>query len=331
MKIFEFVIDQEAAFAYWAQFLIDWGGYYSKKEADFYKNLGNPWGEKEGLSLQSLDSLLRQKGVGYLFLWDRYEGKEIKEEKILDAWQEIRKNLYPKFLDVWQKEESQILNWVSVLENREEGEIKKFLSKASDFFVSDEIVSSNAFTVKLMLHWDKNFPVGHSKKEYPSLLILSLSHLDVSFASRAWEVLLHEAIHHYEYKSSISSQLLRASYEKYILNSRDINREDIQNVNWKYLMLEPIVHTFANRRHYSYLGKYFSKNFSEDQSVQATEKNLDYIRNKNNFGLQIREVCERLLPHTEQYINEGKRIDANYTDSVAKIWLAVWNLYHGSK
>jgi len=343
MLKFTFVVDKEACFAYWAQGLIHWSHYFEKQEFRFYRKKGEPWTDKEERALAELNGILIRKDKGFLWLWQRYSGEKLSNISEIKKWNDIKAALENQFTKVWQNEERLLDLWSSELQRCiSKFTFSDFLSRLGHFFGISKLKSEN-IEIKLLPYSDLNFPAGHVKKEFPNLILLNISNLKREYANRALEVLLHEITHLFEYQSPFSSELLKKSYKKIIAPRLPITRRMLQNIfaafgvlkiktpsdpSWRSLMVEAVLGSIANRRHYSYAGINLFGRFSENDRISRTEGTIDYLKNYNNYGLQIREVAELLVPLTKDYLDSRKRINTEYCDYVAHNWLKIWNQYH---
>lgn len=343
MLRFTFVVDKEACFAYWVQGLIRWGPYFEKQEFKFYREKGVPWTDAEERALTELRDILIKKERGFLWLWQRYAGERVKDALEAGKWKEIESVLGNKFEKVWQSETLLLRKWPTRLSRRlSQVSCSDFFGRVGSFFGITKL-KSESISVKLLLYSDPNFPAGHAKMEFPSLLLLNLSNLGTEHIDSALEVLMHEATHLFEYQSSVADGLLTASYKKIIRPELPQVWTGIQKIlsavgvlktrnsvhpNWKHLLVEAVLGSIANRRHYSYAGMSLFNRFSENNRVYRTEGSIDYLKNRNNYDLQIREVRESLVSLTKDYLDNHRRIDTEYCDFVAQRWLEVWDRYH---
>ena len=343
MLRFTFVVDKEACFVYWVQGLISWGPYFEKQEFKFYREKGAPWTDAEERALADLRGILTKKDKGFLWLWQRYAGEEFGNIAEARKWEEIKSALENKFEKVWQSETLLLRKWPTRLSRRLlRVSCSDLFGRVGSFFGITKLKSEN-ISVKLLLYSDPNLPAGHAKREFPSLLLLNLSNLGTEHIDNALEVLIHEATHLFEYQSSVADGLLTASYKKIIKPRLPQVWTGIQKIlsvagvlktrnsvqpSWKHLMVEAVLGSIANRRHYSYAGINLFHRFSENNRVYRTEGSIDYLKNRNNYNLQIREVRESLVVLTKDYLDNHRRIDAEYCNFVAQRWLKVWDLYH---
>lgn len=321
MVRFNFIVDKQACFVYWAQSLIRWGWYFEEKEADFYKKQAEPFSKEEARALERLRVILEKDGNGFLWLWKRYQGETIKNHSEREEWEEIKRKLTGKFEAVWNREHPLLESWQKKLSAFPTKRMEEFLSRVSLFLAVEE--KRRNIDVKLCFHWDRALATGHTKKEFPTLIILNLSNVETGNLKNVIAVLVHEAVHILENSSQVE-KLLKTSYARII----EPRRFKLDGPKWKYLFTESLITAIADRRGFSVA---FNFLFGDSEKSDEEGFNVDVVRNKTNYGFQIREVAYRLRRIVARYFDERKEIDEHLCDAVAREWLEIARKYQFEK
>ncbi|WP_298413625.1 hypothetical protein, partial [Hydrotalea sp.] len=116
------------------------------------------------------------------------------------------------------------------------------------------------------------------------------------------------------YQSPIFRDALKQAYEN-IIKPEDIYTD----WKWKYLMTEAVIHSIASKRYNTYFGRMIMK---DEKMIEGDILlNLNMEKYGKSHGALIRVVAGRIEPLTTRYLNEGKKIDQEYCDEVARTWV----------
>lgn len=339
MLNYNFRINKDICFLFWAQSLINWRWNFDKLEYQYYFSFFESWTNEELNSLNELKIILQGKDVQFLLL---IEQQKVNKD-ILNRWQNIKNILTEKFNIIWEKELPKLQSLQATLQthsfNSSDDLLIKMPKVANFFNVDLEIF--NSITVQLVLYYSKNLVAGHAHKSFSDLIILKTSNLEHRYSDEAINVLLHETVHLIKNKSPQSNILLKNSYFKirfklfykriislFYLLIKSIKHLAIKEIkegtkkimkfpSWSYFFTESVITSIAAGS--GKINTYFRPNI-----LQKIEK-FDYLKNVHNYTAQNRAVALRLVPLTIYYLDNNKIIDQNYCDEVAKIWLEIYN------
>lgn len=319
MVKYDFQLDKNVCFAYWAQSLIQWVWYFDSKERDYYAVLYGSLTDAEQNALQELKTFLQQKHTGFLWLWQRYSGAPLQEAEEIALWKRIYDALGAKFEIVWRNEAPKLAAWQKTLQEYSFSDVEKVLAKVERFFAVDALVPTKV-TVKLLFHYDQKFPGGHTKKEFPNLILLNVSNVDIRHLNLVISVLAHEAIHPIVNRSPLAEELQRQAYLKIAKRWDFEYKASFERPSWRHLFFEAVITSIAAPRNdKSYLNQLlFSRPALSDEERPAR---FIHQRNATNVWRQIQAVAEELAPLTQKYLDNELRIDQGYCDAVAAAWL----------
>lgn len=322
MITYKFEIDKDACFVYFVQSLFKWSWYFDVKEVNYYlTEIKEQPTEKERKAIEKLKKILQKETNGYLWLWDRYSGKEIVNEEEAAQWQFVQEVFRDKFEALWQKESLKLAAWKNILQNYQFEKLNhEIFSKTACFFGVD-VNLFKTVTVKLFFYHNPERPDGHVKKEYDNLIILNISNVSQNNIQEVISTLAHETIHLFDYASE-KSELLKNSYIEII---KPLKLEQ-KNPSWHHLFRESVIAGIAGSL---FSGNYLNqKLFSQPRGGKEEYKLFDYQRNKENYGGQIKAVASCSAEITAEYLNAGREMDEKYCNEVAITWL---NLRIGKK
>lgn len=314
---YNFIVDKETCFAYWAQSLIQWGWYFEKKEADYYRNLSEPFTDKEKESLELLKSILQKDENQFLWLWNRYVGKKIDNPEEFKDWETIRLTLSNKFEIIWPKEKQGLQRWQKILNKYSFQFLSAPYKKIYKFFKVSTPKNKQIIDVRLCFYWGKEFPTAHVQRNFKDLILLNISNTKPGKIERerVIGILAHETIHKIEYASSLSPVLLKNSYKR-IIKPKHIG---IKGIKWKHLLTETVIASIASLRFNTYIGRILVGDSKRQESDKIVE--FDFKKNREKYGFLIRVVASRIEELTAKYLNNNKTIDQNYCDAIASAWL----------
>lgn len=297
---YNFQINKERCFAYWIQAMTKWNWYFDEKEFKYYKNIAGNFDYKENELLEKFKKqiLKREPDGGYLWLWDRYSGKQIVNSEDQKLWVLLEKQFSKKFNVIWEKESYKLLKWKEMLKDYDFNKRNNFFVKIEKFFGK---TLNQTINVELCLEYNKNSPSGHVKKEFDNLILLNISNLKDELIDKIINTLVHETSHLLDYSSG-KEELLKKSYLK-IINLKGIKQK---KPSWKHLITESIITSIAG------------VDFSDDEE---NLKKFDYENNKNNYSYQIKSVAYRLRDLIKDYLDNNKEMDQSFADAVVKTWL----------
>ena len=317
---FNFIIDKETCFTYWVQAMTPWIWSHHNDHIKYYKSiLGSPT-EAERAILIELTTFLQDhpdiQDRGYIWLWKRYRGDPITDEEEYKFWERVQKVLKNKFEIIWLKEEPLLKAWQEKLTQYPFEEIEFALQNVASFFSLpiDQNKKPNIIEVKLVNKWDIKFASGQAKREFPSLIMLAVSNVQLEYIIRVVGTLTHEATHLLEYKSLIPHKLFLASHKKIIAPfGLKINlNPKIKGPAWRSLITESIISSIA-------------KGYSMDGYLRKT---LSCLRTNapivyptlTGYYLRIQKAAIKILPITTDYLSQNKVLDQKYADQVTLIW-----------
>jgi hypothetical protein len=318
---YDFQIDKEACFAYWAQSLVKWVWYFDVVEAEHYIQKSGVLSAPEKEALESLKNLLQKENNGYLWLWDRYAGKKIVNIEEQTIWNEIGNALAERFEQIWIEELPKLERWQKNLRELNAEKLEMFLTRTANFFG----VNANAercVAVKLLLRHRTDLPSGHVKQEFGDLVVLNISSVGIDRLDPVISTLVHETVHLFEYEYRIQSgrtgfDLLSESYSRIIKPHNLVQSAP----SWRHLFVESIVTSMADAfsecHYWHYLN--LADRAALLQKCRLTE--FIYKPDEKKYSYQIRAVAARILPTTVAYLDKGDRIDAAYCDFAVQAWL----------
>lgn len=317
MLRYEFAVDKNACFTYWAQSLVKWGWYFEQREYELYQKTATPLTSEERRALEQLKTLLTKEGNHFLWLWKKYDGLSVGNTQENEQWESIQSTLWPRFEELWKTELPLLEGW------RERLKSFSFSSLTSPFqevvrFFDAQFAIDPPRTVKLLFHFNPDTVAGHGKKEFPNLLILNVSHARPEIENRVINVLLHETMHLVEYQSSLTTSLLQKSYQSVI----EPHAIKLAGYKWKHLLTETIISSIASMRLNNYFGRIIEKN--PKAIADDVVNGFDLDRNKTNYEFLIRVLAGRIEELTAHYLREKKKIDKTFTDSVAHEWVQLF-------
>ncbi len=310
---YKFTINKEVNFTYWLQASTDWIWYFNPKESEFYQSLTGEFNDQENQELKKFARFLRPPKIysiipdfrkrGYVWLWNRYAEMPIKNYRQEKYWRQVKLIFTPKFDILWSKHHPHLEFWRKKLEKQDFSSVNQIIKRAEIFFGSK---FEEEIKIQLCLSYDKNPCSGHVKRGYKNLIILNISNFDHKNIYKVFDTLTHETIHLVFYDSN-KNDLLNQAY-KNIIKPIGISQK---NPSWKHLFIESIVTSMAGKN-FSYFNQYLNNkgvNLSSAPVWGATTNQ------------QIIKVAYELRDITNRYLEEGREMDQNYADNMAKIWL----------
>ena len=339
MIVYTFTIDKDTCFAYWAQSLIQWIWYSKSKDYEHYARTLGPFTMREKNALKRLKKLLQREDAGFLWLWNRYVGNEITDQKELLIWQHIQDTLKDKFEMVWREELPKLEIWRRDLNVYSFQELNAIFVGVAHFF--DENTERNRnIIVKLLINDDEKSLHGHVKREFNNCIVLALSSLERRYRDMAISTLAHETIHLIEYASPLSNALFKDSYQRIhrpalrgnlfssvMKSMMEIFRRLLPSLllmrgpKLHHLFIEAIITSMAGS---SLIIAYVNQKVFHKPSVlpEGALQMVDYRKkDKKNYSTQIKIVASRLVDLTKEYLNNDKKMDKTYSDAVVRAWL----------
>ncbi|MCK4387004.1 MAG: hypothetical protein KAV41_02905 [Candidatus Pacebacteria bacterium] len=307
MFLYKFEIDKDTCFAYWAQSLIQWNWYFNQKERDKWTCFVGELNKKENDALNFLKEVLEKEDNAYLWLWGRYSGKSLENLEEKEKWEKIKKHLRCKFEIIWQSEYPKLLIWKNKLEDYNFQNLKKDFEKINNFF---GVKNGNEITVKLLFGFGKKAG-GNAKKEFPNLLLLTLSGVDILDINSVIKILLHENIHLIEHNSD-KDILFKKSYQNILAPTKMKQSKP----SWRHLIIETAVSSIVGRE-VGYLdAKIGLENLSQNK-MPIDDKSKSRVW---QYDQKIKTVSAKLSQLTVEYLKNNKEMDENYSNQVARLW-----------
>lgn len=310
MKLeFNFIIDKEANFIYWAQLLLGkWSWYFEKDNSKIFSEEVGILSKEEQEGLEKLRLILEKKNNQYRWLWQRYRHDQFDDINENDDYLFIENVLKKKFELLWQKEYPLLAQQKEELQQYDYNKLAPVLENIAVFLGADENVINSTISTDVKLLISGNFPTGAIKNEFGDLIILNVSRVPKEKISRIVGVLIHEATHLIEKRSQIITD---------ILNEIDINIEVKDGYSYKYLVSETILKSIVSHRANTYMGKFLD--FSAEEKIVDEDLSYKLPLREYGYGFLIRLAANRLLPETTSYIEAGKKLDRPYINKVINI------------
>jgi hypothetical protein len=181
--------------------------------------------------------------------------------------------------------------------------INHIIEQAENFFGSK---LKEEIKVQLCLSHHKNHCGGHVKRGYEKLIILNLSRLDHKNICKVFDTLTHETIHLVSHSSNKDNLLKQA--HRNIIKPVGISQK---NPGWKHLFIESVITSMAGKS-FSCFGEYLNNEEADSGLIPIWGETINQ---------QINKVAYELRDITWQYLKEGRKMDQDYADNMAKIWL----------
>jgi hypothetical protein len=322
---YEFKIDEEACFAYWAQSLVQWIWLSENRVKKYYEDHYGLLTKEEDCALKNLKNLLQQKDAGFLWLWKRYADLEIKNQEEHSLWLRVQEVLRERFERIWEDEYDKLEAWQKEFNDYSFKKIDNIFIDIAHFFDFD-VAKNEKVTVKLLLNHNKNTLAGHAKKEFSDFILLSLSSLDKKYFNMALCVLIHETTHLLEYTSSLSETLLKESYENILKPVLATLPPTHNGPAWHSLFREAMISSMADSS--ATINAYVNqKLFRQQGEVPKNVKDLlmlfEYQKEHKRYRARVKTAAAQLAPLTKKYLDNHQKMDSAYSDAVARAWLAV--------
>lgn len=316
MLKYEFNINKEASFVYWAQSLIKWGPYFERGANEYYLRRIGALNQKQEKSLSVLKSFLEKKENGFLWLWGKYTDKKDDFAESTEVLNNLRDSFADTFDLLWAKEEQGLKTWKGVLESQNFQNVSYLMGKVKHFLKSDKN-PDDVFTIQLLVHWDR-LPSGHANPNFNNLIILNISSVLQDELNRVIGVLAHETIHHFGYSSNFEKGLKEA-YEKII---KPTNLKVADN-KWKNLLTETVISSMAGKRFANYFGKFLEVTDAQKAEDRIENPGLRVEQLNKNSGYLIRLAAQKILSKTAEYLEARKEIDSAYCAYVSMAWIGL--------
>ncbi len=289
-----------------------WGWNKKQDEVDYYINLIGGLNNREKKALNNFLDILEKEEHGYLWLWRRYKGEKLEDEKEKEEWKKIKEILDDSFEKVWNVEHSKLKEWQEkLLDFNFDDPFEEFIFKTESFFGKK---ISWPVDVQLHFHANKKGTAGVSKREFPGLILLGISNLDDSFLVKAIDTLFHEGVHLLDYQLESKDDLFKSLFLKSKLHGFGI-----REVSWKSLLKETVIYSIAGRNF-----SYFIRSVFPDLYMKMSDKkeleNFNYEKNKENYIFQAQSVAYNIRNLTASYLGSEKEMDEEYMSNVIKTW-----------
>lgn len=329
---YQFQIDKEACFYEWLFGLVARGS--GKIKSEFYKHLSNrEWTTTELCALEKLSLFLFSKTI---FQKEAIKNKiclsdnsELKNQEILFS---ATKALRPLFDEIWLKESPKLSYWKSALENYNFNRITtEFLPKIQNFFDVQEL-NSTAIIVKLFFGYNTKQCGGFAQGKILDRVGLNISNLGSDKIESAVSTLIHETAHLIEFqfqqRKMLKTDFIKTNFFKLLIGALliklKISRRPF-NIPW--FIHETIVRSIA-RNPLLWESYYQKKYFPVTQQALDYRQKLeiyDYKNYRGKFNDLTNFAALKILDVTCNYLENNKKIDANYSKIVAQVWRELLN------
>jgi hypothetical protein len=312
VNLFNFQINKEACFIYWAQYMAGWSWNKRQEEVDYYVNLIGGLNNKEKKALGDFLAILEKDGNGYFWLWKRYNGESLDNKEDRKRLKEVKRLLSDSFERVWNAEYPKLEKWKENLSSFNfDNSFEKFILKTESFFNKK---NSWPLDVQLHFHTNERGTTGASKREFLNLILLGISNLDDSFLVKAVDTIFHEVIHLLDYQLESKDKLFKDLFMKSKLHGFDIGE-----ISWKNLLKESVIYSIAGRNF-----SYFIRSVFPDMYMKMNDKkkleNFNYEKNKENYTFQAQSVACNIRDLTALYLDSEKEMDNEYISKIIKTW-----------
>lgn len=299
---FEFFIDKEANFAYWAQLLLgQWSWYFEKDNSILFSNEAGLISDTEQEALDKLKIILQGKNDQYRWLWEKYDNLSSTNLQEQKDYSFIREALNMKFNLFWDRELFRLNDWKNELERYDFHKLDDSFQKISIFLgIKDNKDAVLRARVKLLI--SSNFPSGATWPDFNDLIILNVSRVPIIKINRVVGVISHEFTHFINNKSNFLKLLLQSS----MLPSEKLDG----GYKWEYLITETILKAVSSGRANTYIGSLLD--FREYERRQ--DENLSHQNPLNSYSYEflIRIAASRILQDVVSYLNNGKIVDKDF-------------------
>lgn len=320
MKIFDFKIDKDVSFIYWAQYMLDWIWYNKDNNKKYYLNIiGRNLDREEKNALQKLSEILNKSDKhGYFWLWNRYSKNKFANVEEQNKFENIKNVLNQAFEKIWEVEFSKLVKWKDKLSGFEfTGEMVDVLKRTENFF---NVNLKYPIEVKLVVSPSEKSAIGAAKKGF-EFIIFGISNLDDNSFTSAINTLFHETAHLIENRST-KNELIKAEFEK---NISLFHRHD-NGLSWGYLFREGVIYSIVGRN-FSYLIRKARKSFYMDMSDKDELEKFSYKENKTNYAFQSKTIAYHIRDFTAEYLDNWKEMDKIYAKKLIEIWSRYLNLF----
>lgn len=306
---FEFIIDKETNFIYWAQLLLGkWSWYFEEKSSKIFREEISDLSDDEKKALEDLKTILQKESNQYLWLWKRYENRCFENDEEKEIYLSARNLLNKKFELFLEKELSRLKQWKNELDKFNFQKLIPALNDVSVFLgLNNDAISEFHTRVKLLISND--FPAGATRPDFEDLIILNVSRVPIKDIFRVIGVIIHEFAHLLNNKGKLITDLIKVA----IIPPIKIEG----GYKWKYLITETILKSIVSHRANTYMGGLFD--FSEETKKLDEDLSHKMPLKSYSYEFLIRIAANRILPETARYIDSKKVIDSAYMNRVIKI------------
>ncbi|MCL4405104.1 MAG: hypothetical protein M1361_01420 [Patescibacteria group bacterium] len=313
---FDFIVDKEACFAYWAQLLVHRKRFWAiDREYEYYRQLAGVLNELEKTAVGRLQLIFDNDKNGS-WLPNRYISSGFRTLEERESWQLIRSALNAKFEEVWQRESPALYSWQSTLSNYSLSEFEPVLNKIANFWGIGSF--SRTVRVKLFFYWRNDFTQGYSYRGVKDFIFLGISHMDPRGVVRVLSTLIHEVTHLFENESPLS----REAFMEFISVLYGANLEK-EEPDWRYLFNESIIKSIASG---GPVEDYVFRSIFGGKTKLKSPESEPVVRSKETHNSQILWIVPKILDATTAYIDNDKRIDRGYVEEVAAAWIELRGL-----
>lgn len=312
----EFSVDKNTRFYYWLQTISNWNPYLSGiKISVQHQNIPDQMSNKQRGALNRIADILKAANEPIGILSELYSNNiNSVEAKEISAQSE---QLAILFDPIWESSQQYLKEWLELLSSTDFTHLNESLKKISNFFES-RINLNELFTVYLIHNKSDTQAAGHYISETNFILLRPPIGKSKSEFNSVIYTLLHEYIHAIEFKSTISRNMFKNSYEKYI-NANDIPAPE--GYTWKSMYTEAIAHCFSSKTIGGYLGPEITN--EPNSSFDDLKKRFSKVMSKEKYNTidVINWAALNILSDVTKCIENKLPINQQIADKIGRIFM----------
>lgn len=299
---FNFFIDKETAFVYWAQRMIEWTWYFNEKYPQYFISKYGELDAREKNALDRLRGILQKEENGYLWLWRNYtnEGRD-------PEWIELKEALSERFDKIWADQLGILEKWREYLDGQDyDYSFNKHIPSLEKFF--NIKLQNETIQIFLLPTYEGSLGSAATKKGFDNYILMEAGNFNEKNKEKKKHSLWHELIHLFLNRSDKES-LMKERFTE-ILKPTSIKQK---NPSWEHLITESIIFSIAGEP-FSYLD---GGDVVDEKSVARFDDNT----RSGIFHNQIMVIAYRISELTKQYLDQSKEMDREYIDEVLNTWM----------
>lgn len=311
----DLVIDRKTNFYYWVQALSGWSIYYGeRKQYEYFIHILPHLSLEHERVLDDISSMLKSLEHPRRVLAELYSGRLSDVSRPLS---EIADQLDGLFEPVWHNQSMFLYEWQQKLIGLDTSRLADSMVGIARFFDSDFNIKMPVKTY-LLMNPAFGAAIGHSIRDTDFILIHPAGGEIKQPAATTFSTIIHEYIHSIEFKSNITEDVFRNSYETYI-KPRAVNAPD--GYSWSSLYKEIIVQCFAN----NVTGGYFRpETYGKPlPTVAGMQKGFYKLLSSGECSVNqlISWVALNLLPDVQDYLDKNIVMDDILVSRMSKLIL----------